>query len=526
MPESLKESPLNLQAFLEHVQDVIFRWSAEGFEFISPAVDRLTGHKPMSFYRNRVSWKDIVFPDDLPRLKTALEDTLAGETISQPVAARWIRADGSLVWVELLLSAVRDGQGQIVAVDGVARIDHARLVERERRQREISDTLLKISAVLASSLHLDQTLAHILEQLEGLIPFDSATIYLVSTRSKKLRMVTARGIPDVNVTMESSREVDRFPLDEAVLSTARPVIVPDVRHDPRWRALKGTEYIRSYMGVPLLVRGLPIGLVTVDRRIPDSFIESDAQLAVAFAQHAAVAIENARLFSEVTAQQRRLHKLLSKVVTAQEEERRRISRELHDEMGQALTAIKLNLQMVLATLPGDAGALRERLEEIVELSGDALQEVRRLAMDLRPSMLDDLGLIPTLRWYIESFQKRTGVKMEMMLPEELGRLSPVVETTLYRVVQEALTNVSRHAGASQVTINLAKDERALIMSIADDGKGFELRELTNHDVSGVGITSMQERIDEMGGTFVIDSQPGCGTRIDVSIPAVVLFQLT
>jgi signal transduction histidine kinase len=522
MTEDMGMKPFEYAAMLEQIQDVVFRWGPAGFEFVNSALERLTGYVPSAFYDGSVSWDDIVYEDDRMRLNEALRATLKGDIPSEPLPLRLRDADGSPISVELLISAPKDSSNQ--TVNGIMRIDYGRLVERERRQGEISESLLKISTILARSLHLDLTLSHILEQLEGLIPFDSATIFLVSNRSQKLRMVSARGIPNANVTIMSSKEVDSFPLDETVLATARPLIVPDVRQDPRWRPLRGTEYIRSYLGVPLLARDGPIGLVTVDRRVPDSFLEADAKLAAAFAQHATAAIENARLFSEVSNQERRLHSLLNKVVTAQEEERRRISRELHDEMGQALTAIKLNLQMVLAALAGEDAELQGRLEEVVGLSANTLQEVRRLAMDLRPSILDDLGLIPTLRWYVDSFQKRTNIVSELRLPESSDRLSSIVETALYRVVQEALTNVSRHAEASHVALELYIGDSALSLSIADDGKGFDLRGQSANEVMGLGLSSMQERIDDMGGSFSINSHPGRGTRILISIPAVVAFQ--
>ncbi|MFQ5610648.1 MAG: GAF domain-containing protein [Anaerolineae bacterium] len=683
------DRPLDFEPFLAHIQDVFFRWSPDGFQFINPAVERMTGYRPQDFYEDASLLKVVVCQDDLAVVQDALQSALAGRETGQPISIRWRHKDGSLVWVELLLSTVWNDLGQGVAVDALVRIDNTQLIKRERRQRQISDTMLQISMVLAKSLHLDQTLsdileqlerlipfdsatiylvsdedkklrmvaaqgipdvkvtmaasrevdrfpldeevlttarpvivgdvqedprwrrlkgtgyirsymgvpllvrgkaiglvtidrrvpdsfteadaqvvtvfaqqaavalenarlfeqeheqreisetlreisavlagsldldetlAHILEQLERLIPFDSATIYLVSDEDKKLRMVAAQGIPDVKVTMAASREVDRFPLDEEVLTTARPVIVGDVQEDPRWRRLKGTGYIRSYMGVPLLVRGKAIGLVTIDRRVPDSFSESNAQLAAVFARHAAVAIENARLFSEVKMQQRHLRRLSSQVVAAQEEERRRISRELHDEMGQALTAIKLNLQMVAASLPPENTVLAERLDEVIELSASALQEVRRLAMDLRPSMLDDLGLVPALHWYVDSFKKRTHIATEVRLPENLSRLPPDVETTLYRVVQEALTNVSRHAKASCVSLDLSLKESGLKLAIFDDGQGFDAGDSINSDSIGVGIASMKERVDNLGGAFAISSKSGRGTKITVSIPARV-----
>ncbi len=392
--------------------------------------------------------------------------------------------------------------------------------QAQRRERRIADTLNQISAALVSSLELDHTLSLILSSLEQLLDFDSAAIYLL-TPSNRLRMVAARGMPQVEVTMASSKEVDRFRLDETVISSRKPLAVTDVRQDPRWTPLKGTEYIRSWLGVPLLARGNPIGLVTIDRSTIRPFTPRQIALAEAFARHAAIAIENARLFTRVTAQQEQLRKLSIKVVEAQEEERRRISRELHDEMGQALTAIKLNLQMLLVSLPEGDDFLREQVEEVIRLTNDSIQEVRRLAMDLRPSILDDLGLVPTLQWYKTQFEKRSECRLNLSIAPQLPRLLPNAETALYRVVQEALTNVSRHANARRVEISLSADEKGVYCTIEDDGQGFSPEA---ENASGVGLTSMQERIEALGGAFNLVSAPGKGTTITIFIPAPSAFR--
>jgi signal transduction histidine kinase len=325
-------------------------------------------------------------------------------------------------------------------------------------------------------------------------------------------------MPRAEVTMASAQEIETFPLDEAVLSSRKPLAIADIRRDWRWTPLKGTEYICSWLGVPLLYRNKPLGLVTIDRAKVDPFSQEEIALAEAFAGHAAIALQNADLFSKVQVQQDRLRKLSNRVVAAQEDERRRISRELHDEMGQALTAIKLNLQMLLAAPPQDEMSLVERLNELVALSNDSLQEVRRLAMDLRPTLLDDLGLVPTLNWYQTQFQKRCKTRLTLSVVPNLPRLSAETETALYRVAQEALTNISRHAQAGYAEISLSKDNEAIRFSIIDDGIGFVLEPDNRIDIPGVGLTSMLERIEALNGQLEISSSPGEGTCIFISIP--------
>jgi len=453
-------------------------------------------------------WLFRLFPDARHGLSTPL--TMQGQVVG---ALGVVCADATPFGPQ---EAAFWGAMSALIAAAAANLQRAR---SQRRERRVADTLNQISAALVSSLELDHTLSLILSSLEQLLDFDSAAIYLL-TPSDRLRMVAARGMPQVEVTMASSKEVERFRLDETVISSRKPLAVTDVRQDPRWTPLKGTEYIRSWLGVPLLARGNPIGLVTIDRSTIRPFTPSQITLAEAFARHAAIAIENARLFARVTAQQEQLRKLSIKVVEAQEEERRRISRELHDEMGQALTAIKLNLQMLLVSLPEEDSFLREQVEEVIGLTNDSIQEVRRLAMDLRPSILDDLGLVPTLQWYKSQFEKRNDCQLNLSIAPSLPRLTPHTETALYRVMQEALTNVSRHANARCVEISLSADETGAYCSIVDDGRGFSPGA---ENVSGVGLTSMQERIEALDGEFNLASRPGKGTTITIFIPASTAF---
>ena len=419
------------------------------------------------------------------------------------------------LWVKLTGQRLNDAMGLPIGFLFTA---------METTKQKVSDTLRDISAVLVSSLQLDETLTVILESLEKLLKFDSAAIYLL-TPNNRLRMVSGRGMPYIEITLASAKETDVFPLDEAVISNQKPLAVADVRQDERWTPLKGTEYIRSWLGIPLLFHNKPLGMVTVDRAIIEPFTPDQIALAEAFAGHAAIAIQNAELFDHIRAQQEHLRRLASRVVTAQEDERRRISRELHDEMGQALTALKLNLQMLSAAIPPE-DILLERLDELVILANDSLQEVRRLAMDLRPSMLDDLGLVPTLRWYTEQFRKRSNCQVSLSIIDDLPRLTPKTETALYRVVQEALTNVSRHAEADNVEISLSMNDGYIHLSVIDDGRGLKADYDDQGDSLGVGLISMRERIDDLHGNFDIISGLQKGTHIQIAIPDKIALNIT
>jgi len=208
------------------------------------------------------------------------------------------------------------------------------------------------------------------------------------------------------------------------------------------------------------------------------------------------------------------------LIDAQEEERRRIARELHDQIGQTLTAVKMNLHSVQQFCQASEAA--SYLKDNIEAVDEALRLVRDLSVDLRPPILDDLGLTTAIRWYVARYTKRTGLNVDVVidLPDENERFSREIETACFRIAQEALTNVVRHAKATQVVVRLAKEGEVLLLNVKDDGVGFDVKRLRKRAprVSTLGLISMQERAHAAGGTIEIDSAPANGTEIRFSLP--------
>ena len=263
--------------------------------------------------------------------------------------------------------------------------------------------------------------------------------------------------------------------------------------------------MRSALYVPLVLRGEAIGVITAqDKQGPDSrFTDDDLRIAEVFAQRATVAVD---LSHRVARDQ------LQRVVTAQEVERRRLARELHDETGQALTSILLGLRAVEEAR--SEPELRAAAHEVRELVRSTLQDVRQLAVDLRPSALDDFGLVAALERLIASFIEQTSIAVdfEAMIPE---RLPSELETALYRIVQESLTNVVKHARAGRVSIVLRRKENGVAVIVEDDGVGFDPAAAAE---GGLGLVGMRERIALLGGRFEIESRPGAGTTFVAEVP--------
>jgi signal transduction histidine kinase len=211
--------------------------------------------------------------------------------------------------------------------------------------------------------------------------------------------------------------------------------------------------------------------------------------------------------------------LLRKIIVAQEEERMRVARELHDEVGQTLTSLVMSLGSVEALCSRNSSA-RQRLESLRGLTSEAVEEIRRLIQNLRPSLLDGLGLVPAIHWFVENYLAPAGVKAELKAQGLDRRLPPTIEITLFRVVQEAITNIVRHANAKAARIQLKLNHSTITGSIEDDGKGFKVNTIRQdrRTGTGIGLLGMKERINLLKGKLNIKSQPGSGAKITFEIP--------
>ena len=236
-------------------------------------------------------------------------------------------------------------------------------------------------------------------------------------------------------------------------------------------------------------------------------------------QVARITSENSRLVERVAESEKRFRRISRGVLRLQEEERSRISRDLHDGIGQLLTALKIQLELLEREAAG-IPQVAARIASSREIAETALAEVRQLSHVLRPQMLDDLGLEPTLRWLARTFQKRTGIAVEVAFEGLALRPDPDLETLVYRVVQEALTNVARHSGASAATVTLSRDTSRLLVRIEDAGSGFQpdAPRSASEEEASFGVRAMRDRVEFMNGRFTIRSAPGKGTVVQAELP--------
>jgi signal transduction histidine kinase len=231
-------------------------------------------------------------------------------------------------------------------------------------------------------------------------------------------------------------------------------------------------------------------------------------------------VRKAALLREMEARSRRLMAFSSRIAQAQEEERGRIARELHDSLGQALTAMKLDLSAATQSLVDDPLAGKEHLARAQYVADQSLDELRRLVFDLRPPALDNLGLVAALESYIRDLKERSGLAVTFEADDAESRLPPEVETALYRISQEALTNVWKHASATAALVRLGRSGNVVNLLITDNGVGFDTAGVVraNGALTGVGLLSMERRAEDLGGTFEVESRQGAGARVQVAIP--------
>jgi len=267
--------------------------------------------------------------------------------------------------------------------------------------------------------------------------------------------------------------------------------------------------------LPLTHRGELVGALCLAPRGPrEGFSETDQRLLRDLATQAGAVIHAVRLTTALRSSLEDLRRSREKLVAAQDEERRRIQRDLHDGLGPVLASMRLRLEACLDEAQVTGDPLASDLERLYDLVGQATADIRRLVYDLRPPVLDQLGLVPALRQHCERFGRESGIEVRFEAEEGLP-VPAAAEVALLRVVQEALVNVGKHAHASRAEVRLARGDGCFELEVRDDGAGFDAN---GHLPEGTGIGSMRERAELLGGTLRLSGGAGVGTRVTVRIP--------
>jgi signal transduction histidine kinase len=393
---------------------------------------------------------------------------------------------------------------QLLAAQAAVAIENARLYESSTRWLRQLQSLNEIGDALVSELELEPLLGIVARQLRELV--HARLVLIALPEGESLRVAAADGESTYGV-VGTELTIDRSKAGR-VLERRRSERIDSVLDDPEVDQQTTRRLgVHAALYVPLVARGRAIGvLVAHDRDGPSpAFTDDDLRLAESLAQRAAVAVDLSERVSRES---------VRRVVAAQELERARLARELHDETGQALTSILLGLKSVEQAVATDEA--RAALAAVRDTVATTLQDVRRLAVELRPSALDDFGLVPALDRLVATFREQTGMQVDFEAGVGDERFRPEVETSLYRIVQEALTNVVKHAGATRVAILIVRRGGSVAAVIEDDGRGFEPARAVDGD--GLGLTGMRERIALIGGSLRIESTEAGGTTVAAEVP--------
>jgi len=528
--------------------------------------------------------------------------------------------------------------------------------------QHLSEVLNRASAALVQTLDVDEVLQTLLECLAQLVNYDSAQVMLREGETLLRTYARRAGDSFVPPGLYTGAELDAGvnQILAEMLERTSSVLIPDTRQDPRWQVVPGTEYVRSWIGVPLVIEKRVIGIYGVDKSQPGFFTPKHVRLVELLAPPASVATYHACLLksakqhaaelenrlaeqSRVEAEWRRseahfaaifraspdpitisrladgkilevnpaferlseytreeiigrkaseirawvdpqdrkrllaalraegrvigmesrfraksgktrvglvsaeiielseepcllivgkditelkrtvesLRHLSHRLLNLQDEERRRITRELHDSTSQSLAALVMNLTALKRSVGKLGRKSRTILGESLGLARSASREIRTLSFLLHPPVLDELGLIPALRWYVEGLKRRGGIRIQLEVPSELPRFAPDLETTLFRIVQESLKNVHRHSGSATARVSLQVLEGEIRLRVTDKGRGMlshVLRQASGESEQlGVGILGMQERVRQFGGKLAIDSNSH-GTAVSATVP--------
>ncbi len=468
-----------------------------------------------------MTWQTLTHPDDLAAEIEHDCRILAGETHAYQLEKRYVHKRGHGVWTLVSVTLVRDARGQplhflseIQDITPQKRADEAlrQHVERLGIQHEIDQAI-----VAARS---PEAIAHAaLQGIRRLIPCQRASVTLFDFEAEEVVTLAVDTAVPTSLPAGARHPLKEFHDAKGLRSGVVRVTDDLLTVSPTTRVLEilKAEGLRSALVVPLMSQHTLIGALNLRADVPSAFGAGQIAIARGVADSLAVAIQDARLFEQVHAGRERLQALSRRLVEAQEAERRHLARELHDEIGQVLTGLKLTLEMEAARRGDGHEPGRDEARKLVD---DLIARVRELSLDLRPAMLDHLGLLPAFAWQFERYAAQTGVRVAFQHAGLERRFPPDLETAAYRIVQEALTNAARHAGVAEVTVRVWADGESLTVQVEDQGRGFDVA--TAHVSSG--LTGLRERAVLLGGDATIESAPGTGTRVTARLPLVTAVE--
>lgn len=382
----------------------------------------------------------------------------------------------------------------------------------DTRAREQQALLRVLDAELVDN-RLDAMLQKVLEITCKTFDASMGVVLLRDVESDLLRMEALVGF-DASLRGEFNIALGQG-ICGSIAKSGEPELIMDVARDPRLLSPEVKERAKSLWGVPLKADGHVIGVMLIGFAKPYEWMPTERNLMRAIAERSALAVDRAQITQTLLEREARIAELSSHLLKAQEEERRRISRELHDETGQALMVIRLYLEMLNEELKEKSN--KGKVFETLEVVDRTIDGIRRIISKLSPMALQELGLFAALRKEAKDLEKNRGVKTRVAIAEDVGRLSAETEMTIYRIVQEALHNVAKHAKANRANVSMTRQDGMVTVLVEDDGVGIFPK--SNFRGNSFGLAGIKERVGMLGGVVRVVSMKGKGTKIEIKVPA-------
>ncbi len=518
LERQLRESEQWLNGVLMSIGDGVIAADNLGkVRFINSKAEKITGW----------SQADATGMSLLEVLK--LKDETSGELIDP--SSRLFRAgdagleavltarDGLQIHLEINLSPLIDQenhlQGLVFAFRDIS--SRRQAMEQIQRQTSRAEALVEIAKQLNLRLDLKELLEIVCRITNEALKSSASVVFLFDQKSNKYLDMARRfedELPQAQrnpVRMSFSRTMlDRYlPKDHSSFIVQNA----ESQKDVPMRNLLRLLGINHLAVAPLVRNQDVIGALVCGSVGKQGFSQDDRDFLNGLAEHIMIAISNTRLFEHVRLGRERQRMLSRSNVDIQEAERRRIARELHDHLGQSLTGFQFMLESVKHQVEE---VHKPGIAEIQNSVADIIEQVREMSLNLRPSILDDLGLVPTVKWHIDRYTKQTRIHVNFFSSNSTERFPAEIETTAYRIIQEALTNTARHSRATEVFVGLVVNDNTLWVEILDKGNGFDVSAVLNKPTSG--LSGMSERADLMGGYLTIKSYIGQGTQILAALP--------
>jgi PAS domain S-box-containing protein len=525
--EALRQSETMFRKITEKSMVGVYLIQDDVFCYVNPKMAGIFGYEVRQMVNNHGP-EHVVLAEDWPMVKENLRKRLSGEMESINYSFRGVKLTGELIHIEVYGSGT-DYRGRPAVIGTI--LDTTSKVEAQRdlqMQLHRFQALYHIAMAMAAEHSLEENLALLVSSCRELLKTD---VSLIAVSDGDLEKMTVRAQSGFRRKNMSNLPIDFLRKQyTGNLSGRADDDAKKCFEQLQLLAMKEflDEDLSTGMAIPLRSRKTAIGVLCVASRSHRDYSESEKDVLCLMGNVAALEITRKQAEESLAQSENELRYLSAQLLRAQEDERKRLAQELHDGIGQSISAVKFKLETCMKQIRENpnSGAI-EQLEMLLPMVQSTVEEIQRIAVDLRPSIIDDLGLVATLRWFLRQFKNTySDIRVDNRIGLEEGEIPDSLKIVIFRITQEALNNVARHSKAKRVLVSLRRRQNSVELLIKDNGRGMKIAYSPSPSnlSKGFGLSSMKERAELSGGTFRLDSGPNIGTSIRASWPITASLQ--